>query len=66
MAEGAVLNFKRIPAEILCLDCSHQYSMSESDWTCPVCGSSKIQIVRGQEFLVESIDIEKEDDGYRE
>jgi hydrogenase nickel incorporation protein HypA/HybF len=58
LAEGARLNFRRIPAELTCLDCSHQYIYGQNEPTCPKCGSLRVKVVKGDEFFVESIDVE--------
>jgi hydrogenase nickel incorporation protein HypA/HybF len=58
IAEGAILNFKRIPASIQCLECSLRFTPGLDDFSCPGCGSSKIKIVTGNEFFLEAIDIE--------
>lgn len=58
IAEGAVLNFKRIPAEFKCLDCYHVYLFETDEFLCPVCGGSNVEICAGKEFFLDSIDIE--------
>jgi len=57
-AQGARLSFKRLPAELICLSCNCQYSLNQDDFNCPQCGSQKVKIHSGQEFFLESIDIE--------
>jgi hydrogenase nickel incorporation protein HypA/HybF len=59
MAEGAKLNFRRIPTEMLCLDCKKSYKPDSRDLACPACGSTRVKIVAGEEFYVEAISIEK-------
>jgi len=58
IAKGAKLIFKRIPALLLCLNCNHRYTPTEEDLACPICNSTQIKVVSGQEFLLESIDVE--------
>jgi hydrogenase nickel incorporation protein HypA/HybF len=57
LAEGAVLNFKRLPAELLCLDCNNRYTPGDDLFTCPACESAHVQIVAGREFFLESIHV---------
>ncbi|HUI88651.1 MAG TPA: hydrogenase maturation nickel metallochaperone HypA [Anaerolineales bacterium] len=57
-AEGARLHFKRVPAEFLCLDCGNIYTPGEETLTCPSCESMRIKVTAGQEFLLDSIDVE--------
>lgn len=57
-AEGAALQFKRIPAEFHCLECDLRYKPGLEIEPCPDCGSAKIEILAGQEFYLESIEVE--------
>ena len=59
LAEGAQLNFNRIPIEMKCLDCSTSYQPEDGISVCPECDSNRVNVVRGQEFFLDSIDIEK-------
>ena len=56
-AAGATLHFRRIPAELLCLTCGHAYSPRQA-LPCPICGSDPIRVTAGEEFYLESIDID--------
>lgn len=58
IAEGAKLNFTRVPAKLLCQDCNKEYTPSQDDLACPDCQSTNIKIIAGREFFLESIDIE--------
>ncbi len=58
IAEGAELRFNRIPAVFYCWDCGTTYELKNGNLTCPNCGSSKVSLVKGDEFRLESIDIE--------
>jgi hydrogenase nickel incorporation protein HypA/HybF len=58
MAEGARLHFRRIAAELACLDCDRRYSPRE-DLICPGCGSTHVEIKLGREFYLESIEISR-------
>jgi hydrogenase nickel incorporation protein HypA/HybF len=58
IAAGANLHFKRLPTEVLCLECRNHFNPSNGDYTCPQCKSSQITIVQGEEFLLEAINIE--------
>jgi hydrogenase nickel incorporation protein HypA/HybF len=61
-AEGAKLHFKRIPTEILCLDCSHQYFPGDNTMACPNCESIKVKIISGEEFYLEAINVKTKSD----
>jgi len=60
IAHGAHLNFKRIPATLKCNDCQHEFPLNQRDYTCPQCGSSKVVVAGGEEFFIESIDVDLE------
>ncbi len=57
IAEGARLNFRRIPTEFLCLDCGNRFNPPPGTFACPSCNSSHLKIVSGEEFYVEAIDV---------
>lgn len=56
-AEGAKLHFRRIPAELVCLDCDTHYTPGDEILACPKCNSARVRIVAGQEFYLESIEV---------
>ena len=59
LCEGATLHFQRIPAKLHCQDCGHAYILSDGKLNpCPLCDSLNVQIIRGEEFRLESIEIE--------
>ena len=58
IAEDSRLHFKRIPAEFLCLECDNRYFPEKDQFTCPICNSTKVKIIKGSEFFLESIDVE--------
>lgn len=58
IAEGAKLHFRRIPLELHCLDCGHRYRPESGSFTCPGCASVQVQVVTGDEFFLEAIDVE--------
>lgn len=59
LCEHARLHFKRVPAELLCLDCKHQYQLADELTPCPECGSARIKVVSGDEFYLDSIEIQR-------
>ena len=60
-AEGAVLHFRRLPVKIVCKVCKQTYTPKSDSMACPACASEQIQIIQGEEFYLEAIDIEKDD-----
>jgi hydrogenase nickel incorporation protein HypA/HybF len=58
LAEGAKLHFRRLPVELVCLNCGRRYSPAGEDFACPDCQSERIKVVAGEEFFLESIEVE--------
>ncbi len=61
-AEGARLHFRRIDTRLRCLDCQHGYAPQEGQMACPACGSIRVQVVAGDEFFLEAIEVESPGD----
>ncbi len=59
LCEDAKLHFERIPAELVCLDCEHQYHLVNELMPCPNCSSSRIRVLTGDEFHLQSIEIQR-------
>lgn len=57
-AEGARLHFRRVAASFTCQDCGRVYELGDGQLTCPECGGSQIQLGKGNEFYLESIEVE--------
>jgi hydrogenase nickel incorporation protein HypA/HybF len=58
IAQGARLNFRRIPARLRCRDCGREFLPGAGEWLCPHCGAIGGDVIAGREFRVESIDVE--------
>ena len=56
--EGARLHFRRVPATLVCLDCQHAYVLASGLAACAQCGSDRVRVTGGDEFRLESMDIE--------
>jgi len=59
LCEGSKLVFTRIPARFHCAVCDFEYGLSSDSAVCPNCGSILNKVVSGEEFFVDSIEIEK-------
>lgn len=57
-AEGSTLHFERIPGEMTCLNCGHVFRPDGETFECPSCSSTSVRISKGNEFQVDSIDVE--------
>ncbi len=60
LCEGAALHFKRVPARLICLECQHEYTLVSDLEPCPKCGSARIRVLSGDEFNLDSIEIERQ------
>jgi hydrogenase nickel incorporation protein HypA/HybF len=58
IAQGAILHFNRIPGEMTCGACGHTFQPNDETFACPSCFSPTVRITKGEEFQVESIDVE--------
>ena len=58
IAHGAALHFNRIPGEMTCRTCGHVFQPTDRTFECPACGSIAVRITKGEEFRVDSIDVE--------
>ena len=58
IAEKAVLSFRRIPAELQCMTCFTKYHPTDKELVCPQCGGVGAKIIAGEEFFLETIDVE--------
>ena len=59
---GAQLRFERRPATLKCLDCDQSYALDGALTDCPNCHGVRIKVMTGEEFYVESIEIEAASD----
>lgn len=60
IAQGAHLHFTRLPITLHCLNCDHHYSPQNEDFACPQCSSERVELEQGEEFYLDSIEIERE------
>ncbi len=58
IAEQATLHFRRLPAQLQCNTCSEKYQPTEKELICPTCHGIGAKIISGEEFFLESIDVE--------
>jgi hydrogenase nickel incorporation protein HypA/HybF len=58
IADGSVLHFRRLPATLICLDCTRQFQPGNDGFSCPNCASDHVKVLSGDEFYMEAIDVE--------
>ena len=56
--EGAELEMEQIPAEGRCRVCGSQSRLASFPLQCPGCGSFDLEILKGEELIVESLELE--------
>lgn len=58
---GATLHFERIPARLACQACGHTYGLPDGAMTaCPRCDGVRVTVTAGEEFRLDSIEVETE------
>ena len=56
--EGAELIVERIPVRGSCRSCNHEFSVPTMFFLCPKCHNTSIEIIQGEELLLESLEVE--------
>lgn len=59
VCEGARLEQEQIEATLRCRGCAHEWSIDIPAFRCPRCGGSEVEVATGNEFEVESIEVEE-------
>ena len=62
IAEGATLHFERVPGCLECTGCKARFTLSEYSGECPQCGAAQTRVVDGNQFRLDSIEIEGQQD----
>ncbi len=57
VVEGAALELEEVPVEAVCRACSAYARQVEFPFACPACGSFDLDIVRGEELLVDCLEV---------
>lgn len=58
VAEDAVIKVDRINLRIKCLECKYEGKMDKNDYVCPNCKGINFNILNGNEFYLESIEVD--------
>ena len=59
VCEGARLEQEVVEARLRCDPCGAEWEIDAPAFRCPDCGGSEVSIVAGNEFEVESIEVEE-------
>lgn len=59
IAAGAELHIERVPASLRCLGCDHVFPLDGKSNACPECGERRVVAAGGDDFRLESIEIDQ-------
>jgi hydrogenase nickel incorporation protein HypA/HybF len=59
VCDGARLEQEIVEARLRCTPCTTEWSIDEPSFRCPSCGGADVTIAAGNEFQVESIEVEE-------
>jgi hydrogenase nickel incorporation protein HypA/HybF len=60
VCEGARLDLNLVEARVRCGACETSWTLDDPIFRCPSCEDSEVEVLTGNEFFVESIDVEEE------
>jgi len=58
ITQGAVLHFKPVPTQLRCRNCSTIFHPQDTLWSCPKCQGQSVEIFKGREFYIQSMEVE--------
>ena len=59
VCEGARLEQELVPARVRCGACEREWELDLPIFRCPTCGGIGVEVLSGEEFEVESIEVEE-------
>ncbi|MBU0581171.1 MAG: hydrogenase maturation nickel metallochaperone HypA [Candidatus Margulisbacteria bacterium] len=58
-AMGAALEIEHVPIIMKCKECGREFVVKNDTYTCPDCGGFKLEVISGQEVVLESVEGER-------
>ena len=58
IAKDSTLNINKIPLLGKCRKCEQEFEINKTDFSCPNCGSLKLDIISGEDIYIDNIEIE--------
>lgn len=58
--EGARLELETVPLEGKCECCGQEFPIQRFQFICPVCLQRQVQVIRGEDLMLESVTLEQE------
>lgn len=59
LCEGAELEVEMVPVKGECKNCKEEFEIEDLAFACPVCEHLGIDIIQGEELLLESLEVEE-------
>jgi hydrogenase nickel incorporation protein HypA/HybF len=59
LCDSAKLNYEIIDARLRCNPCAKEWEIEIPAFRCPTCGGSDVEVASGNEFEVESIEVQE-------
>jgi hydrogenase nickel incorporation protein HypA/HybF len=59
LCEGARLEQETVEASLRCEDCEREWEIEIPAFRCPTCGGAEVMVASGDEFEVESIEVQE-------
>ncbi len=61
VCDGARLDINIVPALLRCDNCKKEWEPDFPTFRCPFCADSKVTVLSGEEFMVESLEVEEDE-----
>jgi hydrogenase nickel incorporation protein HypA/HybF len=61
VCDGARLELQLVPAQLRCEACELEWAIEVPAFRCPGCGGAEVSVASGNEFEVESIEVEEDE-----
>lgn len=61
VCQGATFEIVDVPAKLRCATCEDEWEIEIPAFICGTCGPGAVEVATGEEFMVESIEVEEED-----
>lgn len=61
LMEGAQLEIEIVPARLRCTGCGERWEPDFPTFRCPACVTGVVEVLSGEEFQVESIEVEEDE-----
>ncbi len=58
LCEGAELIVERVSLRGRCRNCQHEFTVKTMFFLCPNCHNTSIEVIQGEELLLESLEVE--------